>query len=105
MKVSFMCFAFTLRVAAADLASDEDCRGFDVDKDPRRLGFKDTGVKYGESIPPTKSKTEFEETPPVEYRSSDEIDVTLLPIESAADEANEPFRRLADDVDETDPWG
>jgi hypothetical protein len=27
MKVLFMCFTFTLRVAAADLASDEDCKG------------------------------------------------------------------------------
>ena len=82
-----MCFIFTLRVAAADLASDEDCRGFGVGKDPRQFGFNDTGVKYGESISPTKSKSEFGETPPVEY------------------EANEPFRRLTDDVDETDPWG
>jgi hypothetical protein len=105
MTVLFMCFTFTLRVAAADLASDGDCRGFGVGKDPRQSGFKDTGVKYGESISRTKSKSEFGETPPAEYQSSDEIGVMLLRIESAADEANEQFRRLTNDVDETDPWG
>jgi hypothetical protein len=54
-------------VAAADLASGEDCRGLGVGKNPRRLVFKDTGVEYGKSIPPTKFKSKFEETPPVEY--------------------------------------
>jgi hypothetical protein len=89
-------------VAAFDLWS-EDKRGFDDDRDPPGLGLSDTGVTYGESC--MGSRSEFGETPPVEYRSRDEMEVMLLPIESTADDAKEPLCRLADDADETDPCG
>jgi hypothetical protein len=52
------------------------------------------------------SRSDLGETPPVEYRSrDDEVEVMLLPIENTVDEASEPFRRLADDADDTDPCG
>lgn len=91
-------------IAALDLVSD-GCGCDGRESGCGGAGFIESEVTYGESRPLCCCCwSEEGEIPPGESRSWEEILVMLLPTDKPLDDAYEPFRKLVDDVDETEPW-